>query len=110
MDFSGFQRVSNIIHAFRTCHLEVLLRRRGLRLRASARPADHLPGPASTLILAHVEAKWHCFGQDLKPENLLLTESGHIKLTDMGLAKFVIGKTFTSCGRGPKVRVGGEIL
>ena len=25
--------------------------------------------------------------QDLKPENLLLTEIGHIKLTDMGLAK-----------------------
>merc|ERR1711939_978238 len=36
--------------------------------------------------------------RDLKPENLLLTEKGHIKLTDMGLAKFVIGKTFTPCG------------
>jgi CRP-like cAMP-binding protein len=36
--------------------------------------------------------------RDLKPENLLLTESGHIKLTDMGLAKFVVGKTFTTCG------------
>jgi len=36
--------------------------------------------------------------RDLKPENLLLTESGHIKLTDMGLAKFVIGKTYTTCG------------
>merc|ERR1712110_1208166 len=36
--------------------------------------------------------------RDLKPENLLLTETGHIKLTDMGLAKFVIGKTFTTCG------------
>jgi len=36
--------------------------------------------------------------RDLKPENLLLTEKGHIKLTDMGLAKFVIGKTFTTCG------------
>merc|ERR1719203_258584 len=36
--------------------------------------------------------------RDLKPENLLLTEKGHIKLTDMGLAKFVIGKTYTTCG------------
>jgi len=36
--------------------------------------------------------------RDLKPENLLLTHKGHVKLTDMGLAKFVIGKTFTTCG------------
>jgi len=36
--------------------------------------------------------------RDLKPENLLLTETGSVKLTDMGLAKFVIGKTYTTCG------------
>lgn len=36
--------------------------------------------------------------RDLKPENLLLAETGDIKLTDMGLAKFVIGKTYTTCG------------
>eukprot|EP00931_Biecheleriopsis_adriatica_P107061 TRINITY_DN8139_c0_g1_i1.p1 TRINITY_DN8139_c0_g1~~TRINITY_DN8139_c0_g1_i1.p1 ORF type:complete len:787 (-),score=197.12 TRINITY_DN8139_c0_g1_i1:150-2510(-) len=36
--------------------------------------------------------------RDLKPENVLLSELGQTKLTDMGLAKFVVGKTFTTCG------------
>jgi len=36
--------------------------------------------------------------RDLKPENLLLNEKGHLKVADMGLAKFVIGKTYTTCG------------
>jgi len=36
--------------------------------------------------------------RDLKPENLLLDASGRLKLTDMGLAKFVIGHTYTTCG------------
>merc|ERR1712151_1161566 len=36
--------------------------------------------------------------RDLKPENLLLNDAGQLKLTDMGLAKVVTGKTFTKCG------------
>eukprot|EP00928_Gymnodinium_smaydae_P012363 TRINITY_DN14487_c0_g7_i1.p1 TRINITY_DN14487_c0_g7~~TRINITY_DN14487_c0_g7_i1.p1 ORF type:complete len:778 (+),score=153.39 TRINITY_DN14487_c0_g7_i1:68-2335(+) len=36
--------------------------------------------------------------RDLKPENLLLNEAGKVKLTDMGLAKVCVGKTYTTCG------------
>lgn len=36
--------------------------------------------------------------RDLKPENLLINEDGHIKLTDFGFAKKIEDKSYTLCG------------
>lgn len=34
----------------------------------------------------------------MKPENLLIEESGYLKLTDFGFAKYCDGRTYTLCG------------
>lgn len=35
---------------------------------------------------------------DLKPENLLVTKTGYLKLIDFGLSKWIKNRTYTLCG------------
>lgn len=47
--------------------------------------------------LQHMHSKRVIY-RDLKLENCLLSETGYLKLTDLGIAKLVIGRTYTVCG------------
>jgi serine/threonine protein kinase len=49
------------------------------------------------LALAYLHERSICY-RDLKPENLLLDQDGHLRITDFGFAKHVVDRTYTLCG------------
>eukprot|EP01103_Thecamoeba_quadrilineata_P019258 TRINITY_DN7712_c0_g1_i1.p1 TRINITY_DN7712_c0_g1~~TRINITY_DN7712_c0_g1_i1.p1 ORF type:complete len:380 (-),score=72.83 TRINITY_DN7712_c0_g1_i1:221-1360(-) len=67
--------------------------------RAGRFPNDVARFFSSEIILAleHMHS-FDIVYRDLKPENLLIDSTGHIKITDFGFAKVVRDRTWTLCG------------
>ena len=83
------------------CVIEPLL---GGELFEHMRRLNTLPEAHATFYAAcvtsafeHLHAR-HIAYRDLKPENLMLTGDGYVKVVDFGLARRLLGKTYTLCG------------
>lgn len=73
------------------CTLRALIRREERLSPASA--LSYLEPVVRALAAAHEVGLVHC---DVKPENVLISEQGEVKVTDFGLAKAVTGQTNTA--------------
>ncbi|KAH8589364.1 kinase-like domain-containing protein [Bisporella sp. PMI_857] len=76
----------------------------GGELFSLLRKSQRFPNPVAkfyaaevTLALEYLHSKQIIY-RDLKPENLLLSRDGHLKITDFGFAKKVPDITWTLCG------------
>eukprot|EP00747_Dinoflagellata_sp_TGD_P209260 gnl/TRDRNA2_/TRDRNA2_82657_c0_seq1.p1 gnl/TRDRNA2_/TRDRNA2_82657_c0~~gnl/TRDRNA2_/TRDRNA2_82657_c0_seq1.p1 ORF type:complete len:786 (-),score=152.60 gnl/TRDRNA2_/TRDRNA2_82657_c0_seq1:53-2410(-) len=66
------------------------------QLFGEERPAKfHVAGVAMALDHLH---SLHVVYRNLKPESVLLDDTGSVKLADLSLAKMTFGKTYTTCG------------
>ncbi|PVU91019.1 hypothetical protein BB561_004593 [Smittium simulii] len=95
-------RKSEVVHSINLyMFMEFVI---GGELFSYLRKYRRFPSPVAKFYAAEVTLAFeylHSHGlvyRDLKPENILLDSRGHIKLTDMGFAKYVPNITWTLCG------------
>ncbi|KAK0098099.1 hypothetical protein PV326_011287 [Microctonus aethiopoides] len=76
----------------------------GGELFSYLRAAGRFSGPTSCFYAAEIVCaldylhSMHIVYRDLKPENLLLDNQGHLKITDFGFSKKLTDRTWTLCG------------